>query len=408
MKYLAVCIPNYNRLEKLERLLTEAAGQIQQNSLEDIVEICVSDDCSLEDPTNLVHSIQKKCPRVTVRYQRNDANRGMDYNFLGSVLLSDSLYCWIIGNDDLPAEGGIKAVVDSLMGKKESVDILVTPFDVLGSDGEARTSIYPLDIDGEAEFDTKKRGEYERLLGRIRHNSGLFGFLSNVVFKRRHWELYRERFTDKMGTIFIQMYMNIQLLEDGGVYWYLPRKIIRNFADDALNVSVRRICDVLLGLDGVIDHFYSGRIREQLKRVIVDEHITGMVWGIPEENQYKEKIREISSRKNEIYRRFFLMPEERRNFFHENSKVILFGAGEFGRKAFDELLGYGADMVAVADSDPRKYGSMLGSHAIISPDGMKRLYEAEGACIVVANNKSLEEMTERIMGQGMERIVIIT
>lgn len=407
MKYLAICIPNYNRLDKLERLLLAAAGQILQYSLENMVEICVSDDCSLEDPTNLVCFIQEKYPDVAIRYKRNDVNRGMDHNFLSSVLLSDSLYCWIIGNDDLPTEDGIKIAVDSLVEKKESVDILVTPFDVLGKDDEVRTTIYPLNTESETEFDTGQRGEYERLLGEIRHNSGLFGFLSNVVFKRRHWELSRERFQDKMGTIFIQMYMNIQLLEEGGKYRYLPRKIVRNYADDALNISVKRCCDVLLGLDGVIEYFYSGRTKERLKRVIVDEHITGMVWGLPDENEYKKRIREISSRKNQIYQRFFVMPEERGNLF-KNKKVILFGAGNFGRKAIEELAGYGAEIVAVADSAPEKRGSRVGGNMVLAPDDIGRIYEEEQALIVIANNKNLEEMAEQMTVQGMERIAIIT
>lgn len=408
MKKLAICVPNYNRPEKLERLLFALAEQIRQNSLEDMVEICISDDCSLEDPTNFVCSIQEKYSSVTIRYKRNDVNRGMDYNFLSSVLLSDSLYCWIIGNDDLPTDDGIKTVVDSLEEKKESVDIMVTPFDVLGRDGRVRNTIYPLSTESETEFDTGKREDYERLLGKISHNSGLFGFLSNVVFKRRHWEVFRERFQDKMGTIFIQMYMNIQLLEQGGRYRYLPRKIVRNYADDAMNVSIRRCCDVLLGLDGVINYFYSGRIRERLKRVIVDEHITGMVWGLPEWNEYKKRIREISTRKNEIYRRFFLMPEERKQFFERNKKVILFGAGNFGRKAMEELGRYGAEILAVADSDPQKHGNMFGSHVIIAPGDIRQIYKAEQAYIVIANNRNLEEMTEQMMEQGMERIAVIT
>ena len=408
MRYLAICIPNYNRLEDLERLLFVAVGQIQQYSLEDTVEICVSDDCSPEDPTELVRFIQKKCPDVTIRYKRNDVNRGMDYNFLSSVLLSDSLYCWIIGNDDLPAEDGIKTVVDRLAERRESVDILVTPFDALGRDDRVRATIYPMDTDREIEFNTEKREDYESLLGKINHNSGLFGFLSNVVFKRVHWEQFQDRFKDKIGTIFIQMYMNVQTLEEGGRYLYLPRKIIRNYADDVLNVSIKRSCDVLLGLDGVIEYFYSGRIRERLKRVIVDEYITGMVWELPEENEYKKRIRGISSRKNEIYQKFFLMPEERKNFFEINRKVILFGAGNFGRKAMGELLGYGADIVVVADSDPGKCGCMLENYVICAPEDIRQFYEAEQAFIVIANNKNLVEMTDQMLEQGMKRIVVIT
>ena len=102
MKYLAICIPNYNRLDKLKRLIEKCVVQIIHSSLERDVEICISDDCSTEDPTEVITSMQRKYPSILFRYQRNEKNEGMDYNFLNSVLLSDSLYCWIVGNDDVP------------------------------------------------------------------------------------------------------------------------------------------------------------------------------------------------------------------------------------------------------------------------------------------------------------------
>lgn len=257
MKYLAICIPNYNRPDKLERLLFTSIEQIREYALEEFVEICISDDCSEEDPVKLVRKVQKQNPDVIIRYKRNEVNMGMDHNFLNSVLLSDSHYCWIIGNDDLPVKDGIKTAIEILREKQGTIDLLVTPFDVIGVDHHIITSIYPLNVEAgkEIEFDTKKAEDYHELVSKIQHNSGLFGFLSNVIFKRENWCKFQERFRDKMDTIFIQMYMNIQLLEGGAVYVYSPRKIIDNYADESVNESVKRICDILLGLDGVIEFF---------------------------------------------------------------------------------------------------------------------------------------------------------
>ena len=164
MKYLAICIPNYNRPDKLERLLLETAGQIINNHLENLVEICISDDCSDKDPVGLVREVQMKFPNVSIQYKRNAANMGMDHNFLNSVLLSDSLYCWIIGNDDLPAKNGLKIVVDKLMEKNNAVDLLVTPFDIVNSNGNKINTVYPLNLctDIETEFHTEKEEEIGR------------------------------------------------------------------------------------------------------------------------------------------------------------------------------------------------------------------------------------------------------
>ena len=40
---LSVCIPNYNRIERLAQLVKKFAEQIVNCRLEDMVEICVSD-----------------------------------------------------------------------------------------------------------------------------------------------------------------------------------------------------------------------------------------------------------------------------------------------------------------------------------------------------------------------------
>lgn len=409
MKYLAICIPNYNRIDKLKRLLEEITHQIAQHFLENNVEICISDDCSTEDPTNVIEDIRKRYPHILFHYTRNEINRGMDYNFLNSVLLSDSEYCWIIGNDDIPTECGIQTVVRKLQEFDSKVDILVTPFDIYTDKDIVRGTVFPLKIEKEQSvcFDTSMEREYRELLFLVQHNSALSGFLSNTVFKRKKWIEYQNKFQDKLNTIFIQMYMNIQTLQDGAIYLYSTEKIIKNYADDVTNESITRICRILLGLDGVVNYFFSGDVKDRMKRVIVDSYISGVVWELPKNNIYKEIIRKIDTVKNSMYKKYFIEPEKRYVFF-KNKEVIIFGAGRYGKKVLQEIKNYDANVIGVIDSDPLKQGKTFYDYTIQSPQEVYQSYVSNKPVIVVANHYHLEDMINTLLENEISHIAIIS
>lgn len=406
MKLLAICIPNYNRIDKLERLVRESAVQITKARLTGLVQICISDDCSAENPDSVVSMLREENPQVEILYERGSKNRGMDYNFLHSVMMADSEYCWIIGNDDLPAEGGIRRAVDILQTEKQA-DILVTPFDAYGEDGKVRQTVHPLQTDGKRLFDTSGREQLAELVFSVGHNSGLFGFLSNVVFRRQGWAARRERFRDKMDTIFIQMYMNIQTLLDGAVYLYMPEKIIRNYADDETNGSLDRVCRILYGLDGVVEYFFEGEERKHLKRVIVDAYVSGTVWDMPDSMPYKKKLRDLDSPKNRIYRKYFIPSAQRERVF-KGAPVMIYGAGNYGQKALAELKTYGACILGVADTDRRKRGLNLGGFAVMSVEEMVEVCRTENVSVVIANYAHVVEMADTLFRNGVERIRIIS
>ncbi len=408
MKYLAICIPNYNRIDKLRRLLEETITQILRDSLEDEVELCVSDDHSAEDPSDLIRELKEVYPQIFFRYARNEENRGMDYNFLKSVILAESEYCWMIGNDDLPTEYGIQKVVAQLKNCHSKPDLLVTPFDIYTDEEMVRGTIWPLgDTRGQAlQFDTSNQKEYEKLLLSVQHNSGLFGFLSNTVFRREKWLEYQGRFQDKLNTIFIQMYMNIQTLEDGAVYFYAPEKVIKNYADDATNESVKRICKILFGLNGVVEYFFSGTVGERLKKVIVDAYISGSVWELPECDPDKERVRKIETDKNKLYKKYFISPDNRKDFF-AGKEIVIFGAGDYGRKVFRELQDYNVTVAGIMDSDHAKRGQTFYGHIINLPEQMLGTCREKGWTIVVANHFHLPDMVDLLLKNEVEHIALI-
>ena len=405
MKLLAICIPNYNRINKLERLVRTVVEKISDKNLFDKVQLCISDDCSMENPDSLIEDIKILNPDVDIVYKRNTRNMGMDYNFLQSVMISDSKYCWIVGNDDLPTEDGIEICLDVLQ-KNVDIDILLSPFDIYDEEDNVRQTIYPLIQKQDILFDTSDKKQYECMLKSVAHSSGVFSFLSNVVFKREHWDKYAEKFTDKLDTIFIQMYMNIQTLEDGAKLLYIRDKIIRDYADDVTNNEIKRICGILFGLDGVVEYFFHGDIKLHLKRILVDAYISGKVWDLPEDNPYKKKLRKINSSKNYMYIKYFIEPEDRRRFF-EHKTIFIYGAGNYGRLSYEELDRYGAKIIGIADSDISKIGEPFEQFQFVSVNEMVNVCKDREVYVIVANHFHLEDMVNTLLDRDIDKIAIV-
>ena len=408
MKKLAVCIPNYNRPAKLLRLLEHLAEQIAADHLSERVELCVTDDCSSEKPDEVIASIRRNYPSVSLRYFVNERNRGMDYNFLHCVMLANGQYCWIIGNDDLPEENALATILHLLDKKEREIDVLVCPFDLYDEDDNVRGTMNPLsgDVEKTLYFDTSNKQEYDRLIDRMTDGNAIFCFLSNVIFKKSNWISHGNRFADKMDTIFIQMYMNLQTLREGAVYAYTPVKLIRNYGDDVINATFEREYKVLVGLNGVIDYFFSGAAHQKMQRCVVEPRINGRMWALPDDSPQKRPILEIESPKNEIYRRCFVRPEHRESYF-ANKDILLYGAGNLGRRAIVELQKYHPRSVSVFDADKKKAGTTLEGYAVMPADSLYAAYDAGESVVVVANQLSLTDIVTTLRANGVSRIAVI-
>lgn len=409
MRKLAICIPNYNRAAKLDRLLQTTARQIARDGLYDNVEICVSDDYSSENIQSIVEDVCSQYPRMHLTFHVNEKNMGMDHNFLNSVLMSDAEYCWIIGNDDLPERNSLKSILAHLDSEDENADIFVSPFDIYDENGNVINTIYPI-RDDETEvlsFHTADVDEYSDLIERTNNGNALFCFLSNVVFKRNTWIRHGNMFQDKMNTIFIQMYMNLQTLREGAVYRYVPEKWIKNYADNEVNASAKREYDVLVGLSDVIDYFFSGELHRKLQKRIVDERINGRMWDLPDGSAQKQRIMQIDSPKNELYKKYFVESDRRYHLF-EGKNILVYGAGEFGKKALIEIKKCNVNSVRVFDADINKWGSSLEGAVIYPARNLFAVYHSEDCVVVVANNKSLNEIVELLCLNGIDEIAIIT
>lgn len=403
---LAVCIPNYNRSEKLSKLLNELVQQILADGLDKEVEICINDDHSPEPPDGIIEDLKIQYPKVKMEYHKNAENRGMDYNFLQCVMISSGEYCWIVGNDDELEPKALNTVLRYI--NDGSIDILVSPFDVYDDRNIFLEHVAPLytECDEMICFHTNNIKEYDELINRVRTGDALFCFLANVVFKKSRWVEHGSMFEDKMNTIFIQMYMNIQTLKEGAVYAYIPEKIIKNHADPDVNRTYKREYDILIGLSGVVDYFFDGRQRNKLQKCIVDPRINGRMWRLPKDSAMRRSIANIRSVKNEFYKKYFVEPEERKERFKDRN-IILYGAGNLGRQAVEELCNYAIKGLAVYDSDSAKWGMELAGHKINELGSLENEYQQNKSIVVVANNLALVEIINMLLRKGIESIALI-
>lgn len=94
-KLLSICIPTFNRSKHLENLLKSL---VASNIDCELVEVCVSDNCSTDETKRLINRFSDNFPII---YSCNEKNVGMSNNILEVVGMAKSKYVWILGDDDL-------------------------------------------------------------------------------------------------------------------------------------------------------------------------------------------------------------------------------------------------------------------------------------------------------------------
>jgi glycosyltransferase involved in cell wall biosynthesis len=106
---LSIAIPTYNRPEQLACLLDSILYQYLPGMS---LEIFVSDNSNDNRTSDLIEKYKRFLPIAYIQHQRNI---GGCRNFIYSVGASNGAYCWIVGDDDLIAQGSITSILMSLV-----------------------------------------------------------------------------------------------------------------------------------------------------------------------------------------------------------------------------------------------------------------------------------------------------
>lgn len=106
---LSVCISTYNRAKWLDLNLSHLSSFIGKFGSQ--IELVVVDNAS-EDDTSEVVARQSRV--LDIKYFRNDSNVGMLGNLKVTAERATGKYTWIIGDDDLIQESGIKETLSAI------------------------------------------------------------------------------------------------------------------------------------------------------------------------------------------------------------------------------------------------------------------------------------------------------
>ena len=105
---MSICIPTYNRAEKLYHCLETIIAQIKHHN----IPVYISDNSSSDNTCDVVKAFQKRYEHIF--YSCNDENMGADYNIAQVLKMSNTSYSWLMSDDDLIMENGIDIVLGAL------------------------------------------------------------------------------------------------------------------------------------------------------------------------------------------------------------------------------------------------------------------------------------------------------
>jgi glycosyltransferase involved in cell wall biosynthesis len=95
---VSICIPQFNRIEYLELVLSSIDAQTY-----DGIEVVISDDCSSDRTEEVIRSYQQRY-RYAIIYERQMSNVGFDANLRRALELGTGDYLFVLGNDDAIAD----------------------------------------------------------------------------------------------------------------------------------------------------------------------------------------------------------------------------------------------------------------------------------------------------------------
>ena len=366
MKKLAICIPNYNRVELFRNLLQRLLFQIKDSEYKEIIEICISDDGSDIDITDEINSVISDNPDIRIKFYRFAKNTGLMNNLISSVEMSEAEYCWVIGNDDdLFGTSTLDTVIDTLSILKP--DVLAFP--ICQRTNNIDTMVYPTKRNLESRlFEFSIEEDFKLWFNNIDEKErqgnilGMFIFISNLVFKKSNWDKHSHECDWDRNSLFHQAYIHLKTLMRGGVLYYYENPLVVQNANFYIHeVMCKRVLysySIMNDMCDYISYFFDGEMERRFLNQFCFYQYYGIVIDSEELNDDKKKrVKEINAEPIAVLNRIFLPTNE---LYRLNGKnVLLFGSGDYGNIAMEKFKANGIAPAYYIDNDCNKHGRFI-------------------------------------------------
>ncbi|WP_448873272.1 glycosyltransferase family 2 protein [Desulfobulbus propionicus] len=108
---ISICIPTYNRAERLESLLAELCPMVVTCSQPGTVQVCVSDNGSNDHTAEVLRIYLKKYPFT--KAHRNPQNLGFGRNLWAVAHMAEGEYIYFTGDDDSFNPNGLEVLLQA-------------------------------------------------------------------------------------------------------------------------------------------------------------------------------------------------------------------------------------------------------------------------------------------------------
>ncbi len=204
---LSVCIPTYNRLPQLRRLLKALLPQLTASC-----ELVILDNCSSEAVEPGIRDLIEGFTACEIRIIRHPVNVGGNANILRCFEVARGEWVWPFGDDDLPTDQAVATVLEEAQTEPEVIFINFRS-NILDLTGTSRTMT--VSADGLEEF-VKAWDNFSNLL-----------FISAGLYRRTAITskiCFAYSFIDTCGP-HLALLM-ITLIKTGGITRFSQRKTI--------------------------------------------------------------------------------------------------------------------------------------------------------------------------------------
>lgn len=207
---VSVIIPTYNRPHYLKQAIASAIAQTYKN-----IEIIVSDDCSPENPQEMIESFQD--PRIRLR--RNTKNSGIAINVIEAFKQARGEYVASLNDDDIWNEDFLEKLVPPLDANPDLV-LAFSDHHIIDSDGN---------IDDAATEENTKRWKRDQIKEGVYKPFYELGIVHQAVPSAVATVIRRDAiewkdFQIPMGP-FWDLYLTYLACRNGGGAYYFPERL---------------------------------------------------------------------------------------------------------------------------------------------------------------------------------------
>jgi abequosyltransferase len=213
---LSICIPTYNRADKLPGLLDSIAAQ-DGHGLE--LEVAISDNASTDDTPAVVE--RYRAAGMAITYHRQAENRGFDRNLLQSVAIASGTFCWLFGSDDLLEPGALAALSHAIGRHPDAAGFCV------GLQGYTADLGRKIKVGNQMATTFTKETVLEGREAVIDAIGTCLGYMSALVIRRERWEAAAAGHPiERQLAGYVHTYVVARMLDPGQRWVCLPDRLV--------------------------------------------------------------------------------------------------------------------------------------------------------------------------------------